>query len=86
MTVHRAHIRARVPDARECALQSTMAIFRCAKQALRRTEAQEIVDAALFLAGGTLRNGSTVFVDSGQHLLDQDRDVIYLAREKEGEQ
>lgn len=48
----------------------------------RKTDADEIVDAALFLAGGTLRSGETLFIDSGQHLLDQDRDVIWLAREQ----
>ncbi|MEM7666647.1 MAG: SDR family oxidoreductase [Pseudomonadota bacterium] len=47
----------------------------------RKTGADEIVDAALFLAKGGLKSGSTLFVDSGQHLLSQDRDVIYLARE-----
>ncbi|QUL39321.1 SDR family oxidoreductase [Erythrobacter sp. JK5] len=46
----------------------------------RKTDTGEIVDAALFLANGTLRSGSTLFIDSGQHLLSQDRDVIYLAR------
>ena len=48
----------------------------------RKTDAREIVDAALFLATGSLRSGETLFIDSGQHLLDQDRDVIWLAREK----
>jgi NAD(P)-dependent dehydrogenase (short-subunit alcohol dehydrogenase family) len=47
----------------------------------RKTGVQEVADAALFLAGGWLASGQTLFVDSGQHLLDQDRDVIYLARE-----
>lgn len=47
----------------------------------RKTGADEIVDAALFLANGALKSGSTLFIDSGQHLLSQDRDVIYLARE-----
>lgn len=47
----------------------------------RKTGPDEIVEAALFLAKGTLRSGSTLFIDSGQHLLSQDRDVIYLARE-----
>lgn len=47
----------------------------------RKTSAQEIVDAALFLSEGALRSGSTLFIDSGQHLLSQPRDVIYLARE-----
>ena len=47
----------------------------------RLTGADEIARTALFLAGGTLANGQTVFVDSGQHLLSQSRDVLYLARE-----
>lgn len=46
----------------------------------RRTDAGEIADAALFLAQGWLASGQTLFIDSGQHLLDQPRDVIYLAR------
>jgi NAD(P)-dependent dehydrogenase (short-subunit alcohol dehydrogenase family) len=46
----------------------------------RRTLASEVADAALFLATGALASGETLFVDSGQHLLQQDRDVIYLAR------
>lgn len=52
----------------------------------RKTSASEIVDAALFLATGTLKSGSTLFIDSGQHVLSQDRDVIYLAREEAGRQ
>lgn len=51
----------------------------------RKTDAQEIADAALFLAGGELASGETLFIDSGQHLLNQDRDVIYLAREGSGQ-
>ncbi len=47
----------------------------------RRTTPEEVADAALFLAQGHLASGQTLFVDSGQHLLDQPRDVIYLARE-----
>ena len=47
----------------------------------RKTGADEIAEAALFLAGGTLASGETLFIDSGQHLLDQPRDVIWLARE-----
>ena len=47
----------------------------------RKTGADEIADAALFLASGALRSGETLFIDSGQHLLDQPRDVIWLARE-----
>ena len=47
----------------------------------RRTSPDEIADATLFLAEGSMASGQTLFVDSGQHLLDQPRDVIYLARE-----
>ncbi len=47
----------------------------------RKTGADEIADAALFLAGGALASGQSLFIDSGQHLLDQPRDVIWLARE-----
>lgn len=47
----------------------------------RRTDASEIADAALFLAEGPLASGQNICVDSGQHLLNQPRDVIYLERE-----
>jgi NAD(P)-dependent dehydrogenase (short-subunit alcohol dehydrogenase family) len=45
----------------------------------RRTGADEVGEAALFLATGPLASGQTLFVDSGQHLLAQPRDVMYLA-------
>ena len=51
----------------------------------RKTGPDEIASAALMLADGHVRSGEIVFVDSGQHLLDQDRDVIYLARELSAE-
>ncbi|RXZ65826.1 SDR family oxidoreductase [Pelagerythrobacter rhizovicinus] len=47
----------------------------------RKTGANEIADACLWLAEGWLASGETLYVDSGQHLLAQPRDVIYLARE-----
>lgn len=47
----------------------------------RLNDAQELADAALFLAQGWLASGETLFVDSGQHLLSQPRDVLFLARE-----
>ena len=47
----------------------------------RLTDPQELADAALFLAEGWLASGETLFVDSGQHLLAQPRDVLFLARE-----
>ena len=47
----------------------------------RLTDPQELADAALFLAEGWLASGETLFVDSGQHLLRQPRDVLFLARE-----
>ena len=51
----------------------------------RRTSADEVAQAALFLATGAIRSGDTLFVDSGQHLLNQPRDVIFLAREMQGQ-
>ncbi|RIV88678.1 SDR family oxidoreductase [Aurantiacibacter xanthus] len=48
----------------------------------RRTDASEVAEAALFMAEGPLASGQELFVDSGQHLLCQNRDVIYLAREE----
>lgn len=47
----------------------------------RKTMPDEVAAAALMLAQGHLRSGESIFVDSGQHLLNQPRDVIYLARE-----
>lgn len=47
----------------------------------RRTGADEVADAALFLATGPMASGQTLFIDSGQHLLSQPRDVLYLARQ-----
>ncbi|PEQ13770.1 oxidoreductase [Novosphingobium sp. PC22D] len=47
----------------------------------RKTGAGEIADAALFLSQGWLASGETLYVDSGQHLLRQPRDVLFLARE-----
>ena len=49
----------------------------------RKTGADEVAEACLFLATGYLASGQTLFVDSGQHLLRQSRDVIYLARGEE---
>ena len=46
----------------------------------RKTGADEVAAAVLLLAEGHLRSGETIFVDSGQHLLSQPRDVIWLAR------
>jgi NAD(P)-dependent dehydrogenase (short-subunit alcohol dehydrogenase family) len=46
----------------------------------RLTDPDELADAALFLSGGVIASGETLFVDSGQHLLAQPRDVLYLAR------
>jgi NAD(P)-dependent dehydrogenase (short-subunit alcohol dehydrogenase family) len=48
----------------------------------RKTGADEIADAALFLSTGALASGQSLFIDSGQHLLDQPRDVIWLARDQ----
>lgn len=46
----------------------------------RRTSSDEIAGAALFLATGPLASGQVLYVDSGQHMLSQARDVLYLAR------
>ena len=46
----------------------------------RLTNPAELADAALWLAQGWLASGETLFIDSGQHLLAQPRDVLYLAR------
>lgn len=46
----------------------------------RLNHPQELADAALFLSEGWLASGTTLYVDSGQHLLAQPRDVLYLAR------
>lgn len=47
----------------------------------RLTDPEELADAALFLAEGWLASGETLYIDSGQHLLSQPRDVLYLARQ-----
>ena len=46
----------------------------------RLTDPRELAEAALWLARGWLASGETLFIDSGQHLLAQPRDVLYLAR------
>ena len=46
----------------------------------RLTEPQELAEAALFLAEGWAASGETLYVDSGQHLLAQPRDVLFMAR------
>ena len=48
----------------------------------RLTRPEELADAALFLASGRLATGQTIFVDSGQHLMRQRRDVLFLARDR----
>lgn len=47
----------------------------------RLTGPEEIASAALLLGEGVLASGTILFIDSGQHLLAQPRDVIYLERE-----
>lgn len=47
----------------------------------RLNDPQELAEAALFLSEGWLASGQTLTIDSGQHLLRQPRDVLYLARE-----
>ena len=50
----------------------------------RRTGADEVAEAAWVLATGPLDSGQTLSVDSGQPLLAQPRDVIFLARGEAG--
>ncbi len=50
----------------------------------RRTGADEVAEAALFFAEGPLASGQALYIDSGQHLLAQPRDVIYLGRGEAG--
>jgi len=47
----------------------------------RKTTAEDVASAALFLSDGWLESGETLYVDSGQHLLAQPRDVLFLARQ-----
>lgn len=49
----------------------------------RRTDVMEVAEAAVFMAEGPLANGQVLYIDSGQHLLRQPRDVIFLEREGE---
>ena len=46
----------------------------------RKTQPDELAEAALFLSEGWMASGETLFLDSGQHLLRQPRDVLFLAR------
>ncbi|MFC3173121.1 SDR family oxidoreductase [Novosphingobium bradum] len=46
----------------------------------RLNQADELAEAALFLGQGWLASGAVLYVDSGQHLMRQPRDVLYLAR------
>ena len=48
----------------------------------RLTRPEELAEAAVFLAEGHLASGETICVDSGQHLLSQPRDVLFMAREQ----
>ncbi|MFC3594480.1 SDR family oxidoreductase [Novosphingobium piscinae] len=46
----------------------------------RLNDPQELAEAALFLSEGWLESGTTLYIDSGQHLMRQPRDVLFLAR------
>lgn len=46
----------------------------------RLNDPAELAEAALFLSQGWLASGTTLYIDSGQHLMDQPRDVLFLAR------
>lgn len=46
----------------------------------RLNQPQELADACLFLSEGWLASGETLYIDSGQHMMNQPRDVLYMAR------
>ncbi len=46
----------------------------------RRTSPEDLAEAAALAASGALATGETVFVDGGQHLTPQSRDVMFLVR------
>lgn len=50
----------------------------------RLNDPAELAEAAFFLSQGWLASGTTLFIDSGQHLQRQPRDVLFLARERAG--
>lgn len=45
-----------------------------------RTHPEDLAKATQFLAEGWLASGETLYLDSGQHLVPQPRDVLFLAR------
>ena len=47
----------------------------------RLNDPHELAEAALFLSAGLLASGTTLYIDSGQHLMRQPRDVLFLARD-----
>ena len=48
----------------------------------RLTQPEELAEAAVFLCEGHLASGEMLCVDSGQHLMTQPRDVLFMAREE----
>lgn len=48
----------------------------------RTTSATDIAEAAFMLLTGPIANGTHLFVDGGQHMVPQRRDVLYLVREE----
>ena len=46
----------------------------------RRTSPDDLADAAQLVASGAVASGETLFVDGGQHLTPQSRDVMFLVR------
>ena len=58
----------------EYARSATMNLLR------RRTTPEDLAEAAALAASGALASGETLFVDGGQHLTPQSRDVMFLVR------
>ncbi len=46
----------------------------------RATSAEDLAEAVAFAATGAIATGETLYVDSGQHLVPQARDVMFLVR------
>jgi len=58
----------------EYARSATMNLLR------RRTRPEDLAEAAALAVSGALASGETLYVDGGQHLTPQSRDVMFLVR------
>jgi NAD(P)-dependent dehydrogenase (short-subunit alcohol dehydrogenase family) len=51
----------------------------------RQTGLEELADGVFFLAGNAAITGQTLYIDSGQSLTPQPRDVMFLVRQPDGD-